>query len=208
MKFLTPSRDKEFSKLPATPTSMPLKRNITNKLRIKRTKFELLEELWPMEDLFTIHQLLLNMPALPKKKKPKTQFLSLHLNHTNKKLIPLRKFLTPLKDKESLKPPATPTSLPLKRNITNKLRIKRTKLELPEELWPMEDLFMIHQLLPNMLLLLRLKLNQQLKPRKKPQMRAERSSKLTSKRPQLLLKLKTLKRTPEPLKLPKWITKT
>ena len=42
----------------------------------------------------------------------------------------------------------------------------------------------------------------------KPQMRAERSSKLTSKRPQLLLKLKTLKRTPEPLKLPKWITKT
>jgi len=44
--------------------------------------------------------------------------------------------------------------------------------------------------------------------KKRTQMRAERSSRHTSKKPQLLLKLKTLLKTREPLKLPKWTPKT
>jgi len=44
--------------------------------------------------------------------------------------------------------------------------------------------------------------------KKRTQMRAERSSRLTSLKPQLLLKLKTLLKTREPLKLPKWTHKT
>ena len=44
--------------------------------------------------------------------------------------------------------------------------------------------------------------------KEKPQMRAERSSINTSKRPQTSSKLKILKRTQEPSKLPKWTSKT
>jgi len=44
--------------------------------------------------------------------------------------------------------------------------------------------------------------------KEKPQMRAERSSKITSNKLPILSKLKTLKRTLEPLKLPRWTNKT
>jgi hypothetical protein len=44
--------------------------------------------------------------------------------------------------------------------------------------------------------------------KKKPQMRAERSSSNTSKRLLISLKLKIRKHLPEPPKLPKWILKT
>jgi hypothetical protein len=44
--------------------------------------------------------------------------------------------------------------------------------------------------------------------KKKPQMRAERSSKNTSRRPLLLSKLKTLLKPREPLKSPRWTLPT
>jgi hypothetical protein len=87
--------------------------------------------------------------------------------------------------------------------------MRRTPLELPEESKPMVDLFMIHQLGKNITKLPNhsLKLNQR-PHQKKPQMRAERSSSNTSRRPLLLSKLKTLLKLREPLKSPKWTLKT
>ena len=110
--------------------------------------------------------------------------------------------------KEFGKPPVMLMLLPLKKNITNNLRERRTQLELLETFKQLEDLFTIHQKLLctdlNSLKLSQIKLL----PRPKHQMRAERSSRLTSLKPQLLLKLKTLLKTREPLKLPKWTHKT
>ena len=110
--------------------------------------------------------------------------------------------------KESGKLPVTLMLLPLKINISNKLRDRRTLLELLETFKQLEDLFTIDQKLI-CTDLNSLKLSQRkLLPRPKHQMRAERSSRHTSKKPQLLLKLKTLLKTREPLKLPKWTPKT
>ena len=157
-KFLTPSRDKEFSKLQATLMLLLLKRNIINKLRTRRTLSELPEELWPMEDSFTIHQLLINMlrkkllPNLLLKVKTKLKLSHSPLLHlTNRKLIPSRKFLTPSRDKEFSKLPVMLMLLLLKRNIINRLKTRRTLLELLEESKLTEDSYTIHQLLLSML---------------------------------------------------------
>jgi len=97
----------------------------------------------------------------------------------------------------------------LKKNITNKLKINRTQLELLEMFKLLEDLLMIHQKFQCTILnSLNKKSQKMLKLKLKPQMRAERSSSNTSKWPQTSSKLKILKRTPEPSKLPKWTSKT
>jgi len=157
-KFLTPSRDKEFSKLPVMLMLQLLKRNIINKLRTRRTLSELPEELWPTVDSFTIHQLLINMlrkkllPSLLLKVKTKLKLYHTPLLHlTNRKLIPSRKFLTPSKDKEFSKLPVMLMLLLLKRNIINRLKTRRTLLELLEESKLTEDSYTIHQLLLSML---------------------------------------------------------
>ena len=106
-------------------------------------------------------------------------------------------------NRELGKLPATLILLLLRKNITNKPRTRRMQLELLEESKLMEVLFTIHQLMKSTTKLqnLSLKQNQLVKPhQKKPQMRAERSSKITSRRPLLLSKLKTLSKPREPLK--------
>ena len=86
--------NKEFGKLPATLTLLPLKLNIINKLRMRRTLLELLEEFKLTVDSFTTHQLLPSMvfskDLLPKKKKKKLVKLLtiLHLNPTIKRKNP------------------------------------------------------------------------------------------------------------------------
>jgi hypothetical protein len=86
-------QDKEFSKLPAMPMLLQLKRNIINNLRMRRTLLELLDGYKNLEVLFTTHQLLRSMDYLEEDKnnlllKEKNQFHLLHPNLTNKKLIP------------------------------------------------------------------------------------------------------------------------
>jgi len=52
-------------------------------------------------------------------------------------------------NKEFGKPPAMLTLLLLKLNIINKLKMRRTQLESPEEFKLTEDSFTTHQLLPS-----------------------------------------------------------
>jgi len=111
-----------------------------------------------------------------------------------------------LVSKEFGKPPATPTLLLLKLNTPNKLKMRRTQLELLEEFKLMEDLFTIHQLLKSIILISHKQ--SQKNQKQKPQMRAEKSSSNMSKMLLTLLKLKILKKILEPPKLPRWTLKT
>jgi len=210
-KFLTQSQDKDNSKLQATPMSLLPKLNISNKLKTKRTKLELQDGYKNLEVSFMIHQLLSSTVFLEeeisnlllKVKKNLILFHSLHPNLINKKLILFKKFLKLFPDKDNLKLPAIKMLLLLKRNISTKLRMKRIKLELQDGFKNQEDLFILHQRLQDTVLL---KLRHT--RLKQPQMRAERSSKSTSKLPPMLSQLKILKKTREPLKLQKWTHKT
>jgi hypothetical protein len=92
---LKPPRLKELSKLPAIKTLLLLKKNISNNLRTRRTRLELIERFKVMEDSFTIHQLsrnitMLLLNLLPKRKKRRKENLSHspHLHLTNRKQIP------------------------------------------------------------------------------------------------------------------------
>jgi len=72
-----------------------------------------------------------------------------HLNLINKRKNPLKEYSRLLVSKESGKPPVTLTLLPLKLNITNNLRMRRTQSESPEESKLMVVSFTTHQLLPS-----------------------------------------------------------
>ena len=104
--------------------------------------------------------------------------------------------------KEFGKLPAMLMLLLLKINISNKLRTRRTQLELIDGFKNLEVSFTIHQ--PG----INITLTQLQLLHSKPQMRAERSSKNTSRRPLLLSKLKTLLKPREPLKSPRWTLPT
>jgi len=217
----TPWPSKEDSKTKATTKSLPLKRNTTRKAKTIKTLLELLEKFREMADSFTTPQCQSNIsfqaspvrPLLPKltqqlqsRRRKRANQLP-HKVHQNKiqktpikrkplpekpskKLLPINKLL----NQEAIKMSPLP-----KKNSGIKPRTKRMTSVSTEE-------FKLTVVSTTE----RVTKDGQHPPlcKGKPQMRAERSSKLTSKRPQLLLKLKTLKRTPEPLKLPKWITKT
>ena len=85
---MKPPRLKELSKLPAIKTLLLLKKNISNNLRTRRTRLELLDGSKNLEVSFTIHQpginIIRNQHNLLLKE---MQYHSLHLNLTRKKLI-------------------------------------------------------------------------------------------------------------------------
>ena len=54
---------KEFGKIPVMPMLLPLKKNITNNLRTRRTRLELLDGFKNLEVSFTIHQLGINITS-------------------------------------------------------------------------------------------------------------------------------------------------
>ena len=80
---------KEFGKIPVMPMLLPLKKNITNNLRTRRTRLELLDGFKNLEVSFTIHQLGINIIRNQLNLLLKEMLShSPHLNLTNKKLIP------------------------------------------------------------------------------------------------------------------------
>ena len=89
------SENRELGKPPVMPMLPQPKRNITNKLKMRRTRLELLEELWLTEDSLTIHQLgksTIRLHPSPKKRKKRKKeemlFHIPHLNHTNRRKNP------------------------------------------------------------------------------------------------------------------------
>ena len=84
---------KEFGKIPVMPMLLPLKKNITNNLRTRRTRLELLDGFKNLEVSFTIHQLPRDTMSSPKRKKRRKNLQtklshSPHLNLINKRKIP------------------------------------------------------------------------------------------------------------------------
>jgi len=84
---------KETGRLLATLILQLLKKNITNKLRIRKTELELLEKFKKLEDSFTTQQKLKSTNSLEEKnlllkqKQKEMQYLLPHLNLTNKRKI-------------------------------------------------------------------------------------------------------------------------
>jgi len=84
---------KETGRLLATLILQLLKKNITNKLRIRKTELELLEKFKKLEDSFTTQQKLRSTNSLEEKnlllkqKQKEMQYLLPHLNLTNKRKI-------------------------------------------------------------------------------------------------------------------------
>jgi hypothetical protein len=141
---------KELGKLPVMLMLPQLKRNIINSPRTRRTKLELPDGFKNLEVSFTTHQLSRNTVSSPKKKnkRKKEEMLSHtpHLNLTNKRKNPYKEFLKLSVFREFGKLPAMLIPLLLKRNITNNLRTRRTKLELPDGFKNLEVSFTTHQL--------------------------------------------------------------
>ena len=127
-----------------------------------------------------------------------------HQNKTQK--TPTRRKPLPARPSRRLSPTNKPgrqeaikKSTPPKPNTGTELKTKRTTSVSIEEFKPTVVLTTERDI----------KDGQQVSCRKKkPQMRAERSSSNTSRRPLLLSKLKTLLKLREPLKSPKWTLKT
>jgi len=84
---------KETGRLLATLILQLLKKNITNKLRIRKTELELLEKFKKLEDSFTTQQKFRSTNSLEEKnlllkqKQKEMQYLLPHLNLTNKRKI-------------------------------------------------------------------------------------------------------------------------
>ena len=86
---------KEFGKLPVILMLLPLKINISNKLRTRRTQLELIDGFKNLEVSFTTHQLSINITPnqnlsskRKKRRKKRKLFHSPHLNLINKRKNP------------------------------------------------------------------------------------------------------------------------